>query len=265
MKTFNLFGIIVGAIIMAMVAACESPVPANAGSGNTPIDKTVDKQATAQPLKIREVIIDAGHGGEDNGAAAVHIINGKEILLKEKDVSLGLAIALKKKLLLTFPDTKVSLTREEDVRIPFEKRMEPINSRELDTNETALYISIHTNWSSDTSFRGYRFFVNERHPKNDESFQLAAMLSMEFAREYKEHEIPNRGILERQFITFINPYIPVVMLEMGNINNLKDALLYADEGLERCAAALAKGIAAYIAGKETNSRSTLYHRFIPVR
>jgi len=212
-----------------------------------PESRPEDGQAAAQPRKLREVIIDAGHGGKDNGATATHTINGKQIVLKEKEISLSIAIALKEKLLLAFPDTKISLTREDDTYISLGERMEPLNFRELPPNETALYISIHTNWSPDTNFRGYRFFVNERRPKNDESFQLAAMLGMEFASEYKDHEIPNRGILERQFITFINPYIPVVMLEMGNINNRDDAsLLCAVQGLERCATALVKGIAAYM-------------------
>jgi len=38
------------------------------------------------------------------------------------------------------------------------------------------------------------------------------------------------------------------MLETVNINNIEDAaLLCADQGLERCASAIAKGIAVYMA------------------
>ena len=201
------------------------------------------------------IIIDVGHGGKDSGATASHIINGEQIIMKEKDISLGIAMALKEKLILAFPDTKVFLTREDDVYIPLSERMEPADSQGLDTNKTALYISIHTNWSANKNFRGYRFFVNDNHPKNDESFQLATMLSLEFSREYEEHEIPNRGILNRQFIPLNSLFIPTVMLEMGNINNSEDAaLLSADQEFDRCASALAKGIAAYLAVNIPNSR-----------
>jgi len=197
---------------------------------------------------VMAIIIDAGHGGKDPGALASHRINGEQIALKEKDISLGIAMALKEKLLLAFPGTRIILTREDDVSIPLTERTGAVNSHGLDTNGTALFISIHTNWSAYKNMRGYAFFVNDSHPNNDESFQLAAMLSLEFAREYKEHEIPNRGIINRQFMMSSVPYIPTVMLEMGNINNGDDAaLLCADQEFDRCASALVKGIATYLA------------------
>ena len=199
------------------------------------------------PKRVRTIIIDAGHGGRDNGAMGSHTINGKQVTMKEKEISLGIAMALKEKLLSAFPDTKVFLTREDDVTIFLEGRMELASSRGLDTNGTAIYISIHTDWSADKNFRGYRFFADDSHPKNYESFRLAAMISQEFAKEYKKHEIPNRGIINSQFMMSSVPYMPAVILEMGNINNREDAaLLCADQELDRCAAALVRGIAAYL-------------------
>ena len=205
-------------------------------------------EAVQAPKGVMAIIIDAGHGGKDPGAMASHTINGEQIIMKEKDVSLGIAMALKEKLSLAVPGTRIILTREDDVFIPLTERTGAVTAHGLDTNGTALYISIHTNWSADKNFRGYRFFVNGSHPKNDESFQLAAMLSLEFSREYEEHEMPNRGIINMQFMASSVPYAQAVMLEMGNINNGDDAaLLCAERGLDRCASALAKGIAAYLA------------------
>jgi len=197
--------------------------------------------------RVRAIVIDAAHGGKDSGAKAAHIINGEQVILKEKEVTLGIAKILKKKLLLSFPDIKIISTREGDYSVPLSDRMERINPEGLDSNEIILYISIHTDWSFDKNAQGYKFLANYGRPEYDESFQLASALGIEFSKAYGKHEIPNRGIINRQFIVQSNRNIQAVMLEMGNINNLDDAsLLHAGQGFEKCAAALARGIAAYM-------------------
>jgi len=239
---------IIGTVVLSLFILCAFDRPGYD-------DK---KHFTAQPIdasitipdgvrSVGTIIIDAGHGGRDNGATATHIIDGKQVNVKEKEITLGIATILKEKLASLFPYTKIILTREDDVTVPLRDRMEPINPQRLDSNEMTLYISIHTNWSFDAKTRGYGFCINNSHPKNGESFQLSAAFGKEFSKAYKEHEIPNRGIINRRFLTSNDPYIPAVMLEMGNINNYEDAaLLCADQGFERCAAALAGGIAAYM-------------------
>ncbi|MCZ6527255.1 MAG: N-acetylmuramoyl-L-alanine amidase, partial [Candidatus Dadabacteria bacterium] len=78
----------------------------------------VSSLSEALGLKIRTVVIDAGHGGHDPGAIGP---SG----LKEKEVNLRIAKALKKKLDTEgkqFGITKVYLTRSTDKFIPLEER-----------------------------------------------------------------------------------------------------------------------------------------------
>jgi len=116
----------------------------------------------------------------------------------------------KQKLLLALPDTKIILTRDDDISTSLLDRLEPITPQESDTNEIAIYISIHTDWNADKDVRGYRFLVNDSHPKFDENYQLAAMLSLEFSKAYKEHKIPNRGIQNMRFLPLHNPNISAI-------------------------------------------------------
>ncbi|MEZ4546643.1 MAG: N-acetylmuramoyl-L-alanine amidase [Thermodesulfobacteriota bacterium] len=83
-----------------------------------PQDK-VSSLSQALGLKIRTVVIDAGHGGHDPGAIGP---SG----LKEKDVNLRIAKALKEKLDKEgskFGITNVYLTRSDDRFIPLEERI----------------------------------------------------------------------------------------------------------------------------------------------
>lgn len=78
--------------------------------------------------------LDAGHGGRDNGA----VYNG----LKEKDITLAIALKLGKKIETEQLDVKVIHTRTDDSYPELYKRAEIAN-----LNKSNLFISIHCNSS----------------------------------------------------------------------------------------------------------------------
>lgn len=78
------------------------------------------------------VVIDAGHGGHDAGA----VDNG----VNEKDINLGVAKKLARKLEKHGKDIKVVLTRDNDTFISLQERANIANR-----NRGNLFISIHTN------------------------------------------------------------------------------------------------------------------------
>ncbi|MEP1605957.1 MAG: N-acetylmuramoyl-L-alanine amidase, partial [Marinomonas sp.] len=82
-------------------------------------------QDASRPL----VVIDAGHGGRDPGASGIGV--------KEKDVVLGLAIALRDELLKQ-GGIRVALTREDDRLLVLAER--PEIARRLGAD---LFLSIH--------------------------------------------------------------------------------------------------------------------------
>jgi N-acetylmuramoyl-L-alanine amidase len=101
-------------------------------------------QVKRQPLKIKKVVIDAGHGGKDPGAI------GKSGL-REKDVNLDIAKRLA--LLLKKEGIEVVMTRNTDTYIPLEKRVTIANGSRSD-----LFLSVHTNANRVRSLSGFEVY-----------------------------------------------------------------------------------------------------------
>ena len=85
-------------------------------------------------VKLRSVVIDAGHGGHDPGTVSA---DGK---IKESAINLEVALALGRKIESEYPDMKVIYTRKKDVFIPLAERASIANRNHAD-----LFISIHVN------------------------------------------------------------------------------------------------------------------------
>ena len=85
-----------------------------------------------KPFGVTKVVIDAGHGGHDPGCL------GKKS--KEKDVALGIALKLGKKIEENFPDVSVIYTRKTDVFVELYERANIANNARAD-----LFICIHCN------------------------------------------------------------------------------------------------------------------------
>ncbi|MFM6975960.1 MAG: N-acetylmuramoyl-L-alanine amidase [Sphingobacteriaceae bacterium] len=84
------------------------------------------------PYRIKTIVIDAGHGGQDG---ATH---GE--ISKEKDVALATALRLGKVIEENMKDVRVVYTRTSDVFIPLYERIGIANRAKAD-----LFISIHCN------------------------------------------------------------------------------------------------------------------------
>lgn len=82
--------------------------------------------------KLKKIIIDAGHGGHDVGAAGKYS--------KEKDVALGVAIKLSKLIQAQIPDIDVVLTRTSDIY-----QSPPTKANIANYNKGDLFISLHCN------------------------------------------------------------------------------------------------------------------------
>ena len=93
---------------------------------------------------MREIIIDAGHGGKDPGALG----RGN---IKEKNIVLDIAQRLKK--ILKGRGIKVKMTRDRDNFVSLQKRTEIASRSKAD-----LFISIHANSSPTRSVYGLEVF-----------------------------------------------------------------------------------------------------------
>lgn len=95
---------------------------------------------------LKTIIVDAGHGGEDNGAHGDYSY--------EKDICLDIALKVGKQLEQEFPDTKILYTRVTDIYPTIHARADFANA-----NKGDLFLSIHVNAAPKirhSKFNGYR-------------------------------------------------------------------------------------------------------------
>ncbi len=136
-----------------------------------------DELSLAQQLglKVRRVIIDAGHGGHDTGAIGPTGV-------REKDVALAVVLKLKDK--LEALGLEVVLTRDDDTFVALEQRTRIANKEHGD-----LFISIHCNAAPSKNLRGVETYTLNT-SSNRYSVRLAA----------RENATTERGINDLQYI-----------------------------------------------------------------
>jgi N-acetylmuramoyl-L-alanine amidase len=121
------------------------------------------------PDRFDTVVIDAGHGGDDEGARGA-------AGLVEKELVLDIAYRLAKR--LAENGLQVVLTRHDDSFVPLEKRTSIANDARAD-----LFISIHGNATHDTKVRGIETFFLALSASDDHAGQVARRENQAFRIE----------------------------------------------------------------------------------
>ncbi len=124
------------------------------------------------------VVIDAGHGGADPGN-----LGTKRYRTTEKEVTLDVALLLRKYIQERFPDVKIVMTRDGDEFPSLKKRVAIANETQAD-----LFISIHCDAFDNPKARGSSTFVMGMH-KSEESLRVAMK---ENASIYQEDDYETR-------------------------------------------------------------------------
>lgn len=124
------------------------------------------------------VVIDAGHGGSDPGN-----LGTKRYRTTEKEVTLDVALLLRRYIQERFPDVKIVMTRERDEYPSLQRRVALANDTQAD-----LFISIHCDAFDNPQARGSSTFVMGMH-KSEESLRVAMR---ENASIYKEEDYETR-------------------------------------------------------------------------
>lgn len=198
---------------------------------NTSVFKTATKSAyTSSQLILKSneqpnIIIDAGHGGEDGGASSASGI-------LEKDINLEIALTLEKLLhqsgfnVVMIRNTDCSI-HDESANTTRERKVSDIKNRvEISNSDTDnILISIHQNHFSENQYKGAQIFYSGN---NIESVKLAesiktsvtSLLQPENTRQCKEAE--NIYLLD-------NTEVPAVIIECGFLSNPEEADLLAQK------------------------------------
>ena len=215
------------------------------------------------------VVIDAGHGGEDQGARGSGGLSEKDVVL---DVSLLLAKKLKDRGLA------VVLTREADAFVPLEQRTAIANDARGD-----LFISVHANAARSNSPRGIETYFVSLEASDEDADRLAAqendafatgssapigddpflallgdMIVSEHLRESGEFaklaqvelaridSAPSRGVKQAPFVVLMGVQMPASLVEIGFLTNSRDESALRGEGRrDAIAGALARAVSAF--------------------
>src|SRR5437773_3257012 len=171
--------------LSGLLAACATgPRPSETGTKDT-------------SKSFSTVVVDAGHGGKDNGAY-------RKFGGAEKIATLDVAERLARK--LRESDLKIVMTRSTDVFIPLEQRVAIEN-----TQKNSIFVSIHFN---DSRRRGIHGFETYYHAAN--SYDLANRI------QSKLMTIPhsaNRGVHTANFRVLRLAKYPAVLVECGFLSN----------------------------------------------
>ena len=221
------------------------------------------------------IVVDAGHGGKDQGAKSERGIH-------EKDVNLTIARHVKTILVNRFK-YRVVMTRKNDTFIPLKERSKIANNRNAD-----LFVSIHANAAKRKSAHGIEtYFLGTSN--NDRALATAARENGELVRSVKDDQVQeilaslitttkindssrlagtvqenlfrssrkkfrdlkNLGVKEGPFYVLHGADMPSILVEVGFLTNRKEArMLSKPDYLYRLASSIAEGIHKYLQDKD---------------
>ena len=243
----------------ALAESARSARPASSGSSSL---------TRALGLKLNRIVLDAGHGGHDQGTSGAKGLLEKDLVL---DVTLRLGKLIEQGL-----GAQVIYTRADDTFIPLEGRTSLANEKKAD-----LFLSIHANSSSVRTITGVEtYYLNfsdskeamdlaarENAASQRSIFELQDLLqkitlhekideSREFASRvqsalfsFSTRNFPsqrNRGVKKAPFVVLIGAQMPSILAEIGFVTNPREEqLLMRGDYRQKLAESLYRGVAKY--------------------
>ncbi len=200
--------------------------------------------------KPMTVVLDAGHGGRDKGAASSYQF--------EKNFSLDVARRVRDE--LKAAGVNVYMTRNSDTFIELQQRAALANKQ-----KDAIFVSIHFNSAANRAAQGFELFCIT--PRGSPSTEYENLLVRDMVQEHGNaaevqsfvlatsiyhamhgrSQMMDRGVKRSRFAVLRLTKVPAVLVEGGFLSNPLDARRIASpEWRTRYAKSIAEGILAYI-------------------
>lgn len=240
------------------------------------ISKTTAPATPAAPSdkwKLDVVVLDAGHGGIDEGATSAKGVH-------EKDITLAIALKTRSRINKILPDVKVVLTRSTDTFIALDRRGQIANEA-----GGKLFVSIHCNSmpSKPHPANGFEAYIlrpgrnaeavavaerenssvkfekkSKSEKLSEEQIIVATMAQVAFVKfselfatilqqEMKKRTtLAARGISQAGFLVLVGASMPNMLFETAFLSNESDEkFISSASGQSKTAEALANAIARY--------------------
>lgn len=234
------------------------------GKGGIPLSRMLG-------LGVKSIVIDAGHGGNDQGTV------GRQGT-QEKDMTLDIAKRVKAHL-LRGGFSNIRMTREGDSYVSLQDRVAFVRNSKAD-----LLLSIHINWLPNTPINAVEtyYFGPSGDPKAlklaekenmgaeyglsdfkkileklgtdmklQESRKLAVAIqsSLFLNSKMQNEDIKNNGVKRAPFVVLLGPDVPSVIAEVSCLSNTdEERKLNSENHRENIAGYLAAGIINYLNG-----------------
>jgi N-acetylmuramoyl-L-alanine amidase len=218
-----------------------------------PVEDEVQKQLEQERKRwlIDTVVIDAGHGGQDPGA-----IGHKKV--REKDITLAVALKLGDLIERNMPGVRVVYTRKDDQFIELRRRTQIANE-----NNAKIFISIHANSNRSKHASGFETYIlgqekgemarevaqkensviqfespgSQQHYEGinrilvgmahsafmKQSEHLAEKVQEDMNRRLRSLNMNNRGVKQAHFWVMVGASMPSILVEIGFLTNSYDA------------------------------------------
>lgn len=215
-------------LLIPLTAPCapkRSPIEAPRALPKPP------RKLSSAPLSKPLIVLDPGHGGNDEGAKAATVI--------EKKITLTTALITKK--LLEDLGYRVILTRSRDIYVSLAGRAQIANK-----NQGDLFVSIHFNAAKNTSAKGIEvFYYNQDKAKRTQSSRQLANRILYYLLD--ETAANSRGVKKANHHVTRETKMPAVMVEGGFLTNPDERLHLKDRSyLAKIADGIAKGVDKYL-------------------
>jgi N-acetylmuramoyl-L-alanine amidase len=174
------------------------------------------------------IVVDAGHGGNDNGAT------GSSFSTLEKTINLQVALMLRNK--LEAAGAKVIMTRSDDRKLTLQQRVDTAIQNKAD-----VFVSIHHNTHPNTMTNGTIVFYYNK----GNSSKLASLVQNEIVKATNYKDLQSR--FGNYFVLRENPVVSI-LAEIGFLSNYNDEIrLRSAKQQDLAAEGLYKGLLQYFA------------------
>lgn len=200
-----------------------------------------------EPKRLH-VLIDPGHGGEDDGAAS------RDPALKEKTLTLCLAKEIARR--LEKAGMRVDLTRTQDTQLSLDERVRLARKKKAD-----LFLCIHANHAGNAEATGTETYVlpASGYPGtadgsrargwqigNRNDYHNTLLGFSIHSKLVAQTNTVDRGLKRQSFFVLRETSCPAVLLEFGFLSNRDETLkMLTPAWQKQCADAVTEGVVVY--------------------